>query len=120
MVKYFKGQIVDADTDRGVLSVITSQVDPTSNTTTDGDGNFDFAIDDSVPAFFGWFEIAASGYGDAVTQIYGLDGSFFIYKTDASAVTKAKAIIKNSFLGYAITIIAILVILFIAKKYLPQ
>jgi hypothetical protein len=118
MVKYFNGQIVDAETNQGVQSVITSMVNPSLSTTTDTDGTFSFAIDDSVPAFTGWFQIAASGYGDAVTQIYGLNGTYYIYNTSASVATKAKAMIKNNLLGFLIVVLSITLLIHLSKKIL--
>lgn len=116
MVKYFNGQIIDAATNQGVQAVITSQVDPTLNDTTASDGTFSFAIDDQSPAFKGWFDIAAQGYGDAVVTIWGLDGTFEIYNTSASPLVKAKAIIKNGVAGFLVTVAVIVLLIHLVKK----
>jgi len=117
MIKVFNGAVYDVDTNAPIQGAKIYS-DNVPGVVTDDTGNFSLAADDSDLG--AWFHIDATGqgYGDYVQQLGGLNGDFFLYKTDAGFVSKAKAYVKNSFWGFFITVLAIVIILFIAKKYI--
>lgn len=121
MIKTFVGRVLDVETNAPVIAArIYTDALPSGGVQTDESGEFHLAADDSTLSDWYHVDATAQGYGDVVQQLGGLQGDIFIYKTTASVVAKAKAAIKNSALGIAVTSIAILIILFIAKKYIPQ
>lgn len=117
MTKIFNGAVYDVDTNAPVIGAKIYS-DTVTGVITDETGNFSLAADDSNLGQ--WFHIDATGqgYGDYVQQLGGLNGDFFIYKTNAGFISKAKATVKNSFWGFFLVVIAIVLILFIAKKYI--
>lgn len=116
MTKIFNGAVHDVDTNKPIAGARIYS-DTSTGVITDESGNFSLAADDSN--LQQWFHIdaTAQGYGDYVAQLSVLDGDTFLYKTDAGIVSKAKAVIKNSFWSLFLTVLIIVIILFTAKKY---
>lgn len=117
MTKIFNGAVYDVDTNAPVVGAKIYSANSTG-VITDETGNFSLAADDANLGEWFHIDATAQGYGDYVQQLGGLNGDFFIYKTDAGFVSKAKATLKNSFWSFFLTVLAILLILFIAKKYI--
>lgn len=117
MIKIFTGRILDVDTNAPVIAARIYS-DNNNGVQTDEAGEFSLMADDGDLG--AWFHVDATtkGYGDALQQLGGLSGDIFIYKTSAGAISKLKAATKNYFWGYALTVAAIILILFIAKKYI--
>lgn len=119
MIKIFNGRLLDVDTNAPIIAArIYPNGNPSGGVATADDGSFSLAADDSTLSTWYQLDAVSQGYGDAVQQLGGLQGDIFLYKTDAGAVSKVKAVLKNGFLPNLILILAILLILFISKKYI--
>ena len=119
MTKIFNGAVYDVDTNKPVVGARIYS-DTVTGVVTDDSGNFSLAADDSLLSTWFHIDATAQGYGDYVQQLGGLEGDIFIYNTSAGAVSKIKAAIKNSFWSFFLTVLLIVLILFIAKKYLHE
>lgn len=123
MVKTFTGVVTDAETDAPLQGVhVWPLATRSGGVVTDQDGEYNLAIDDGSDSYIQpWIiESPDENYGsfviDAGKYLNGLD--IQIYKTDASVVTKAKAIIKNSLLGFLVTVMIVSLLIKVAQKYI--
>lgn len=119
MIRIFNGRVLDIDTNAPIAYArIYPEGQPNGGVQTDTDGTYSLAADDGNLATWYHIDAISKGYGDSVQQLGGLSGDFYLYKTDAGIISKTKALVKNNAFANILIIIAILIILFISKKYL--
>jgi hypothetical protein len=121
MVKFLNGHVFDAETNASLAGVHVWPLNSRSGgVITDEDGNYSLALDDGTSDYLNPWSFDLSGYGeyvvDAGKYLNGLD--IAIYKTDAPAVVKIKAAIKNSFFGTLIAVVLIIVFIKISNRIL--
>lgn len=109
------GKILDIETGQPVINATVEQLNKPANAqSVSSSGSFTITVDDAETAI----SVEADGYGQSVGNAALFSGNVYIYKLDATATNKTKAIAKNGIKmlpGILITSVAIVLLLKLLK-----